>query len=75
MKTQEIKIQVDSEAANFYQSSSKKKKQKLDALLSAYLSKAERGTRPLKEIMDDASEQARKNGLTPETLEKILNEK
>lgn len=31
--------------------------------------------RSLEEIMKDASEQARKNGLTPEVLEQLLNEK
>ncbi len=31
--------------------------------------------RSLEEIMKDASEQARKNGLTPEILEQLLNEK
>ena len=40
MKTQEIKIRVAPEAANVYQSSSEDKKRKLDALLSAWLSRA-----------------------------------
>lgn len=31
--------------------------------------------RSLEEIMKEASEQARKNGLTPEILEQLLNEK
>lgn len=33
-----------------------------------------RSRRSLSEIMDDASEQARRNGLTPEILEQILSE-
>jgi len=31
--------------------------------------------RSLKEIMEEASEQARKNGLTPEILEELLKDK
>lgn len=74
MKAQEIKIRVAPEAAKVYRSSSENKKRKLDALLSAWLSKAGEPTRPLKEIRHDASEQARKNGLTPQMLDNILNE-
>jgi ribosomal silencing factor RsfS len=33
-----------------------------------------RRKRSLREIMDDASEQAKKNGLTPEILDEILKE-
>ncbi len=74
MKTQEIKIRVAPEAADVYRSSSEDKKRKLDALLSAWLSRAGKPIRPLKEVRHDASEQARKNGLTPEIMESILNE-
>jgi hypothetical protein len=73
MKTKEITIQVAPEAAEIYQSSSEEKKRKLDALLSTWLSKAGNDARPLKEVRHDASEQARKNGLTPEILEDILD--
>ncbi len=75
MRTREITIRVAPEAANVYQSSSEEKKRKLDALLSVWLSRADKPTRPLKEIRHDASEQARKNGLTPEILSDILNER
>ncbi len=34
-----------------------------------------RSKRSLEEIMKEASEQARKNGLTPKILEQLLNEK
>ncbi len=74
MRTQEIIIRIAPEAANVYQSSSEEKKRKLDALLSAWLSNAGKPIRSLKEVRHDASEQAQKNGLTPEVLSDILNE-
>jgi len=74
MKTKEIKIHVDEQAARIYQSSSEKKKRVLDVLLSTWLSNAGRPSRPLKEIRREASEQAQKNGLTPEILSDILDE-
>jgi hypothetical protein len=74
MKTKEITIQVAPEAAEIYQSSSEEKKRKLDVLLSTWLSKAGKTPRSLKEVRHDASEQARKNGLTPEILDDILDE-
>lgn len=74
METREITIRVPPEVAQFYESASEEKRQKLDALLGIWLSEAEGATRPLEEIMRDASEQARKNELTPERLREILNE-
>lgn len=74
METKEITIRVSSEAAQIYESASEEKRRKLDALLGIWLSEAERPTRPLEDIIRDASEQARKNGLTPEKLDEILNE-
>jgi hypothetical protein len=74
MKTQEITIQVAPEAAEIYRTSSEDKKRKLDTLLSTWLSKAGKSSRSLKEVRHDASEQARKNGLTPEIMDDILDE-
>lgn len=74
MKTQEITIRVAAEAANVYRSSSEENKRKLDTLLSAWLSNAAKPIRSLKDVRHDASEQAGKNGLTPEILSDILNE-
>ena len=73
MRTREITIRVAPEAASLYQSSSEEKKRKLDALLSAWLTDAEKSVRPLKEVRSDATEQAEKNGLTPEILSDILD--
>ena len=75
MRTQEITIRVAPEAASVYRSSPEEKKRKLDALLSAWLTDAGKSVRPLKEVRRDATEQARKNGLTPEILSDILNER
>jgi predicted lipid-binding transport protein (Tim44 family) len=78
MKTKEITIQVEAEAADIYRSSSKEKKHKLDALLSSRLREV---TRPrnhgksLEEIMHEMSRQAQARGLTPQKLDEILNEK
>lgn len=74
METKEITIRVSSEAAQIYESASEEKRRRLDALLGIWLSEAERPTRPLEDIIRDASEQARKNGLTLEQLDEILNE-
>lgn len=74
METQEITIRVPAEAARRYESASEETRRKLNALLGIWLSEAEQPTRPLEEIIRDASEQARRNGLTPEQLDEILNE-
>jgi len=74
METKEITIRVPAEAAQRYESASEEKRRKLNALLGIWLSEADRPTRPLDEIIRDASEQARRNGLTPEALRDVLDE-
>jgi hypothetical protein len=74
METKEITIRVSTEAAQVYESASEEKRRKLDMLLGIWLSEAERPTRPLEEIIRDASEQARRSGLTLEQLDDILDE-
>jgi hypothetical protein len=63
------------EATSLYQSSSEEKKRKLDALLSAWLTDVGKSVRPLKEVRRNATEQPEKNGLTPEILSDILDER
>lgn len=43
--------------------------------ISEWINRLVSNRKSLEEIMEDASEQARKNGLTPEILEALLNEK
>jgi hypothetical protein len=75
MTMQEITIRVDPTAAAVYMSASEQDRRKLDALLSLKLSEAISQQRPLHEIIRDASAEAAANGLTPEILQEILNEK
>ncbi|MEX2316778.1 MAG: hypothetical protein WD669_06480 [Pirellulales bacterium] len=75
MSTQEITIRVDPGAAAVYLSASEQERRKLDALLSLRLSETALGTRPLQEIIRDASREAQANGLTPEILQEILDGK
>ncbi|MCY3765884.1 MAG: hypothetical protein OXH06_10725 [Gemmatimonadetes bacterium] len=74
MKNQEITICVTPEAARVYQSASAQDRRKLDVLLSLQLSGLRKPARPIEDIMREASEEARKNGLTPEILVELLNE-
>lgn len=74
MDTREITIRVPSQVARLYESASEEKRRKLDTLLGIWLREAERPSRSLDEIMRDASEQARRNGLTPGELRGILAE-
>lgn len=74
MKNQEITIRVTSEAARVYQSASVQDRRRLNVLLSLQLSGLRKPARPIEDIMREASEEARKNGLTPEILEELLND-
>ncbi len=74
METEKITIRVTPEAARIYQSASEQERRKLDALLSLHLSEVALPSRPLKELMREASEEAQTRGLTPEILKAILDE-
>jgi hypothetical protein len=74
MEKQEITIRVPAVTAQRYESASEEKRRKLNALLGIWLSEADRSTRPLDEIIHDAGDQARRNGLAPEVLRDILDE-
>ncbi len=77
MKSEPITINVSPEAARFYKSADAEKRRKLDLLISYQLSGANRpaSVEELEAAMDEASRQAEANGLTPEILEEILNER
>ncbi|MDR9403629.1 MAG: hypothetical protein RI580_09335 [Halothece sp. Uz-M2-17] len=66
-----ITIQVDSETAQAYRNSDPEKKRKIQSLLNIMLRKTV-NEKPLLEIMQEASEEATANGMTPEILESIL---
>ena len=74
MKNREITICVTPEAARIYESASVQDQQKLNVLLSLQLSGLRKSPRPIEDIMCEASEEARKNGLTPKILKELLNE-
>ena len=65
METTTIRIQVSSEAAQFYQKASKEQQQKLNALLSLKLYDVGRTQKPLEDIMSDVSRKAQDRGMTP----------
>ncbi len=71
MEKQEINIRVPAETAQRYESASEEKRRKLNVLLGIWLSEADRPTRPLDKIIRDASEQARRNGLTQEKIDDL----
>jgi hypothetical protein len=73
MTTQEITIRVDPIAAAVYLTASEQDRRKLDALLSLRLSETAMRSRPLQEIIRDASREAQESGMTPEILQEILN--
>ena len=75
MEAQEITIRVTPEAATIYQSASEQERLKLDALLSLRLSEAAEPSRPLQEIMREASREAQERGLTDDVLKEILDER
>jgi len=74
MKTEEITIRVNPDAADAYRSASGEEKRKLDLLLSLKLSEATSSSMTLKEVMQGVSRNAQERGLTPEKLEALLNE-
>lgn len=68
-----ITIQVDPEIAKVYREAEPEKKQKIQIFLNIMLQKAV-SQKPLLDIMEEASQQAIANGITPEILESILND-
>jgi hypothetical protein len=73
MVMQEITIRVAPDAAAVYLAASEQDRLKLDALLSLRLSEAALQSRPLREVIEEASREARANGLTPDILQGILD--
>ena len=68
-----ITIQVDSEIAKAYREAKPEKQQKIQTFLNIMLQKAV-SQKLLLDIMEEASQQAIANGITPEILASILND-
>ncbi|WP_414529099.1 hypothetical protein [Nodularia chucula] len=68
-----ITIQVDPEIAKVYREAEPEKQQKIQIFLNIMLQKAV-SQKSLLDIMEEASQQAISNGITPEVLESILND-
>lgn len=74
MEMSTITIPVDKETARIYNDASDEERRKMRLLVKLSLQDFIHSTRSLDEIMDEASEEAERNGLTPEILESILND-
>jgi hypothetical protein len=76
MELSTISISVDADAARAFAAIPLPQQKKIELLLGLRLKElTTRRTRSLEEIMDDMSREAQANGLTPEILESILNDK
>ena len=74
METQTITIRVSPEAARVYNTATAEQQRKLEVLLSLKLTEVAQTSQPLEEVMSEISRKAQARGLTPETLESLLNE-
>lgn len=68
-----VTIPLDKETARIYNEASDEEQHKIQLLMKLFLKDFIVSSRPIGEIMDEASDQAQKNGLTPEILETILD--
>jgi Holliday junction resolvase-like predicted endonuclease len=68
-----ISIQVDAEVAKAFASAQPEQREKIQSLVSHWLKRAVNLTQ-LQATMDQMSDQAEANGLTPEILQSILDE-
>ncbi len=69
-----IPIPLDKETARIYNDASEEEQRKIRLLVKLFLKDFINSARPIEEIMDEASDEAERNGLTPEILESILND-
>jgi hypothetical protein len=75
MASASISIQVDAEAAKAFSQASEPEKRKLEMLLNMRLRELTlEPKRGLQEVMDEMAAKAKARGLTPEALERLLNE-
>lgn len=74
MASKAITIRVNPEAAQAYEAASAEERRKFDMLLSLKLTEVAQEERSLEEIMQSVSRIAQARGLTPETLQMLLDE-
>ena len=74
MSTAEITIRVDASLADAYRSASEQDRRKIDLYVSLQLKEFMHSPLSLKDAMKALSEEAIRNGMTPEILESILND-
>ena len=70
-----ITVSVDPDVADVYRSASDDDRRKLDLLINLRLREATESKSSLRTILLEISRDARRRGLTPETLQSILDEK
>ena len=71
-----ISIQVDEQTARAFAGASAEQQRKLQLLLNLRLRELTAGpARPLKQVMDDIGARAEAQGLTPDILESLLDER
>jgi len=80
MTYENINIRVDTDAAQAYRDADEQERRKLNLLLGwqikeCALRKRHDAGRDLLEIMKELSDEAERNGLTPEKLQEILDER
>lgn len=68
-----IEIELDERAAQAYTNAPPDAQEKLRALFNVWLLEFEETSVDLGRLMDQVSDRAVKRGLTPETLESLLN--
>jgi hypothetical protein len=68
-----ISVQVDADVARAFASAQPEQREKIQFLISFWLKRAVNLTQ-LQATMDEMSDQAETNGLTPEILQSILDE-
>jgi hypothetical protein len=73
MKTETIVVHVSPLVATAYREASEEDRRRLDLLVSLQLTELLKSGDSLEEAIDDMSREAAAAGLTPETLDSIIN--
>lgn len=71
---EQITVSVDTDVAASYRSASTSDRRKLDVLVNLRLREATESRRSLQEVMHEIGRNARRRGLTPETVTPVLDD-